>query len=368
MAENAAEPAAPTPEPAPPVDRSAMSIEDRIAAIRKREDAPEPPPEPERAAAEPQDEPADEPAEPERAESEAPDGDAQPSDEEVIEASSLDDLAEHLGVEIADLYNLKVRYTKAGERTPSEISLSELKDSFQALDKLKTEQSALAKQREQWESERQTRLAALDTRLTEAAALAEYAERAYMQDAQGINWEDLRQNAPEEWAAKRYEFNERKQQLEAYRQQVTQRLNAFRAEQAQQAQQSLQTKIADEASKLLEAVPEWRDESRRTAERGKLVGYLRALDFSDHDIANAADHRLIVMARKAMLYDEQAKQVNAAKKKVIKIGKSPALKPGARQSRAEQQQDALKGLRSNLRKSGRVEDAAALIAARRRGR
>jgi len=50
-----------------------------------------------------------------------------------------------------------------------------------------------------------------------------------------------------------------------------------------------------------------------------------------------------------------------AKKKVLKIGKT-VLKPGARQSKADQQIDKERGLRESMQKGGgKIEDAAALI-------
>lgn len=368
--EQAAPQAAPT-QPAAPAQP--MTPEERIAAIRRRE--PEPPPsdepaQPERAASllDADEDATDDGDEPEqRADGEEPEEKAAPaeeSDEETIEAASLEDVAEQLGTEFADWYKLTVRAT-GPDGKPTDVTLSELKDSYQASKKLQSEQRALSEQRKTWEAERQSRISQLDTRLTEAAALAEYAERLYLQDVQGINWDDLRANAPDEWAAKRQEVTERRQQLAAYKNQVMQNLQQHRAEQAQSMQQQAQARLVEEASKLLEVVPEWRDEGKAKAEKAALADYLRGVGFADHDIANASDHRLVAMARKAMLYDQQAKSVNVAKKKVLKVGKS-VLKPGAKQTRAEAAQDQMKGLRTNLRKSGRVEDAAALIAARRR--
>jgi dihydropteroate synthase len=69
------------------------------------------------------------------------------------------------------------------------------------------------------------------------------------------------------------------------------------------------------------------------------------------------------MVRDAMRFREQAKQADVAKKKVIKIGKK-VLTPGAAQTKAEKSSNKMKPLRDALRKSGKIEDAAALLSQR----
>lgn len=66
-----------------------------------------------------------------------------------------------------------------------------------------------------------------------------------------------------------------------------------------------------------------------------------------------------------MLYDQVVKQSDAAKKRVVKLGKK-VLSPGVKQTRNEQKADTLSKQRATLRKSGNVNDAAALIEAMRR--
>ena len=50
------------------------------------------------------------------------------------------------------------------------------------------------------------------------------------------------------------------------------------------------------------------------------------LYLSPEEVARASDHRLVIMARKAMLFDRQKSKAEPAKKKLLTVPKT--LKPG----------------------------------------
>lgn len=89
--------------------------------------------------------------------------------------------------------------------------------------------------------------------------------------------------------------------------------------------------------------------------KGKLTQYLRVQGFADEDIAGAADHRLIMMARKAMMFDNLATKADVSKKKVIKIPKT--LKPGVRKPQTQINVEKLNALKRKAAASGKLEDA-----------
>ena len=94
------------------------------------------------------------------------DGEAEEVEE--IQLSSLRDLAEHLGVEEADLYqNIAIPVTKA-DGTPDTISLSEWKDAYQASDHYREQARANQEAAEQAAREREA--AAEHAAASEAAA------------------------------------------------------------------------------------------------------------------------------------------------------------------------------------------------------
>lgn len=354
------------------------SIEDRIAASLAPEPAPttEAPTDGDEAVREAPERRDPGPAEAPEAEAGAParepegergEGDQREGESQELEIGTLAQLAEHIGVEVADLYQISVPLDVDGKK--AELSIGEWKD------KVRTgiEADALAEQRKAFVEERQAeqqRLAAqhqaLQTSIAEAAALTEAAEKRMMQDLEGIDWAKLRSDDPAEWAAKQQEIKDRQTQIQEAKAELARQWQAqaetLKAEQTEQLGKHLER----EREALLKAIPEWRDESAFESERKGMREYLSGQGFADEEIDQATDHRLILMARKAMLYDqEQAKQA-VALKKVAKVAKK-IVRPGAATGKQAAKQDALDRLQGQLKKSGRMDDAAALIAARLKG-
>jgi len=120
-------------------------------------------------------------------------------------------------------------------------------------------------------------------------------------------WKELYDADPLEYVRQRENMRDRQAQLQAVQQ-----------EQAVLAQQNLQSQQA----KLLELVPEWKNAETATKEKTQLVGYLRGSGFSEADISNATDARIISLARKAHLYDNLQSKKAVVKKKV---GSAPKM-------------------------------------------
>ena len=106
-----------------------------------------------------------------------------------------------------------------------------------------------------------------------------------------------------------------------------------------------------------------KDSEKAMAEKTKLVGYLTREGFAQNDVLGASDHRLIVMARKAMLFDELQVSSKAAMKKVAALPK--VMKPGASKPQSQVSTEKLQQARARLQKSGSLDDAFALLKAQR---
>lgn len=113
---------------------------------------------------------------------------------------------------------------------------------------------------------------------------------------------------------------------------------------------------AQEIEKLLQAVPDWRDETKGKAEAADMAAYARSVNFTDEEVSSVVDHRVLLLLRKAMLWDK----LQGAKPKVTaKIGKSkiksaPAGSPAGK----PQPINSEKRAKDALQKSGSVKDAA----------
>lgn len=336
----------------------AESVEKRIENFLFETEGGEPPPgyeekQPELKLEEPQDEPEDVRVE-EKPEVKAEVKAEVEEDVEEINVSSLNDLAEALGVDVADLYKVPIPINTPDGR--KEISLGEWKDSVQSMETLKAERarvSELAQQRQQ-EMERFT--AQMQESFQQAGSVIQMAESELMRDYQSINWQELRQYDPAEFAAKQSEFGQRQAQINQAKQNAIQQMQGFEHKRRQMLEESL----PEQHKRLIEMVPEFGEESTAGVEKPKVAEYLSKLGYRPEEISLAAyDARNIALAYKAMKYDE-LKKSQPAKKKVLKIGNKP-IKPGKAQSKAEQRESANRDQRLRFKKTGNIKDLAALL-------
>ena len=356
--------------PAPDQTQAQPSIEDRIGAHlapppeQQQEAAPgeggEPSsqetPEPGQAAI--SDESGEESAE--NAEASAEAAESAESADDAVEVETLQDLAQHLNVEVGDLYALRIPVTDPdGQRR--DVSLSEWKDAFQGRANLTKLQTEAKEAREAVEAERLQLQQAWKSRLDEANAVMQFAEKQLLADMEGIDWQALNQEDPGRFAAQRQIMTERQKAIAQAKAQVAETTAQAQRELQQQQSQQQAEYLQKEAAALTDAIPEWRSDETAKAEKQAVAEYLSGM-FSPAEIEGVMDHRAIVLARKAMLYDKTVKSAEATKKRVVKIGKT-VLKPAASQPKDAAKQDQLAAKRGVLRKSGKVEDAAALISA-----
>lgn len=165
-----------------------------------------------------------------------------------------------------------------------------------------------------------------------------------------VNWSELAQTDPMQYLSLHHQYTEAKEAREA----KISELNQLQT-QAQHAQQQMQAqRLAQEAQAMTQAIPEWKDPARKTAEIGELRQYLASNGLSAAEIATVADHRQVAIARKAMLYD---KMMASGQKKVAAA--PPTAKPGAKAANTNTAKnvDTLKRLKA----TGKGEYAAKLI-------
>lgn len=130
-------------------------------------------------------------------------------------------------------------------------------------------------------------------------------------------------------------------------QQVADKQRAFATELLQREKQS-----------MLEAIPDWKDAAKAKTERDEIKAALQKAGFSSEEIEGLSDHRSVVIARKAMLYDKMMAKKPEVQKRVADAPKP--VKPGTPQQR-NQKGEAYQKTRDALRKTGRTEYAQSAI-------
>jgi hypothetical protein len=229
--------------------------------------------------------------------------------------------------------------TKGGKR---KVKLSELLESpmFKADYTQKT--MAVAEERKAVEAEKAA-ISTLKEQLSEA--LQQWAVPV----EQEPNWTELAQKLdPRQYNAARAQWDERKAIAERAR-------NAFQTMQKAQRDKL----IAEEQSRLLDAVPEWRDPAAFEAAAREMVDIGRTYGFEPDELAGATDHRVFLVLRDAAAY----RKLKSAKPEVTKKVAQTAvtLSPGAKPTRAEASSDARQKQLAQFKKTGSIEDAVALL-------
>jgi len=109
-------------------------------------------------------------------------------------------------------------------------------------------------------------------------------------------------------------------------------------------------------------LPDWRDSTKRGAEQREIAQHLISLGYSPDELNSLTDHRAVLIARKAMLWD----RAQAVKSKQAQEVKTPpkAIKPGTANSPTNAKQQQVQQLAQRAKRTGRDDDVLALLMAR----
>jgi hypothetical protein len=244
----------------------------------------------------------------------------------------------------------KYRVKAAGEER--EVTLDELIRGYQLEADYTKKTQSLSEERKQVESER--------VRIQEANQLRDqYAERLQIIEQMLTqqpteNLEQLKETDPIGYAVKVAEQQQKDKQLQAVQ------MERFRIAQAQQAEQSemLAKHVATEAEKLAQAIPDFADKEKGEPVRKEIRAFAKSIGWSDQELASVYDSRAVLTLYKAMQYDKLMQKNPEVQKKVSQAPKM--LKAGASQQRSPDQ-EGIKKQKQQLKRSGRVADAAGLF-------
>jgi hypothetical protein len=171
-----------------------------------------------------------------------------------------------------------------------------------------------------------------------------------------VDWDRLYQENPVEWVRQR-ELVRTRQEQAAW---VQSQKQALVEKQQQEERIEAEKTLESERSKLLEALPEWRDADKARAEKAKIVSYAtEKLGFSVEEISDIYDARAVLALRKAMMFDEMMSKRDQLRPKIMQ--KAKPMKAGAAQAPQSSKVVASKAALSRLANSGSTRDAAAVF-------
>lgn len=166
------------------------------------------------------------------------------------------------------------------------------------------------------------------------------------------NWEAIQRDYPEQFPSLWARWQQHQQRVQV----VAEEKARIQNEKAAEAAKQQQAWVSQERDRLLESIPEWRDEKVRKSDVDRIVSTARALGFTDQEISQVADHRAVRMMRLAALGLEAQQKRAEIRPKVEQI---KAAKPGAASLPRSQRVVAQKRALDDLAKSGSIDKAAA---------
>ena len=278
-------------------------------------------------------------------ESEEEEGQAEEeTEEEVAEEEEYDVVAEE-----------DLKYTIKVDGEELEVDIDELKNGYQRQADYTRKSQALAEQRKETEAIQSERMQLEQERQMYANGLQMLQEQqsAKLQDFEKTDWNTLKDEDPYQYMLKKDEYRDAQEQVNN----VTQQQTLIQQEQQQAAQKARAHFVQQEYSRLVNALPEWNDSSS-TIKRD-VQEYAKSVGFLPEEINQLADHRSVLIIKKAMEFDKLTTKVAPKKKAVKKVPK--VQKAGRGNSNEDAANDVAKKKRARLRKSGKQDDAASLF-------
>ena len=193
--------------------------------------------------------------------------------------------------------------------------------------------------------------------LQEAQALVSMYQKA-IESIDIAEMQQLATDDPAKYLAKLAEYNTLNRRLSEAQTKAQETAKQFT--ESQQRFQSEALKREREA--LFKAIPDWRDDAKFKQAKDRIMAYWVERGYSQQEISmhrSQWDHRALLEAYDAARFRESQKALKASAKN---LGKKPAVaKPGASTTPAQANDEQTKKLREQLKKTGKLDDAAKLF-------
>lgn len=273
--------------------------------------------------------------------------------------SSIEELAEALEVDADALKAIRVKTKVDG--VESDVPLGEVIKNYQINKSLTERSEQLAHNRKALEEAAQQFVQRRDAELAQWQAWNHVLETRLKDQVAAVDWQQLREDDPAEYAAKRQEFTERIAEMEGMKRQFSEQQQQAMYQAALQRQEQFKQVVQENVKQLPSLIPEFTDQEKMKIEMKELQGYLGKY-FVPEEVNSVYDARHIAIARKAMLYD---KMMDKGAPKLEQIKEKPKfIRPAARNTQASVENKQSQSMYKKALKSQRVDDWVNVIAER----
>lgn len=275
----------------------------------------------------------------------------EPEVEEEVETE--EEVEEESEVEEPEVVEEEQTFTIKAAGEEKEVTLDELKKSYQLGSDYTKKTQEVAEQRKVIEQEAKAIIEARKVRDDYSQKL-----QAVEQFLIGTNDspEDLsvmKENDPVGYAVKVAEMTEKKEQLQAIQAEKTR----LAQEQQVDNQAQMQKFVEQEQIKLAESLPEFSDKTKGEQIRNDIRSYGKKAGFTDEELSQVYDSRHVLVLHKAAQYDKLMAGKAGVKKKVAKAPKTVKSGAKVKQNVTDIQKKQLK----RLQQTGSARDAAAIF-------
>jgi hypothetical protein len=268
------------------------------------------------------------------------------ADDDVVEATEVvaDEDEEEEAAEVTEPVTIKV-----GD---AELPVDEVAKGYLRQQDYTRKTQALADERKTQQAEFDAVIAERKQYADQLTQLAD-ALKSYTPDEP--DWDKVQQDTPDEFPALWAAWQRHTQQLAKVEATRKAAVDAVAKDQIKHLQALLDT----ERAKLVEALPTWKDETVAKKERDALFQYAQESGgYTEAELDGVYDHRVMVLLRKAYLYDKGQKAKPAVQAKIAAV---KAATPGPAASSRKPPVTERTQAKQRLAKTGSIRHAAELF-------
>jgi hypothetical protein len=237
-----------------------------------------------------------------------------------------------------------------------EVTLDELQSGYQRQKDYTKKTQSLAEQRNSYEG-KTAELDQLHQAFTHQATLANELLNRDLKKFESVDWETLKVTDPNDYVVKQIEVQDirtKQQELQAHAQQ------AFEHNRQVQNQADAQ-ELEVQRKEALKIFPEWKNADKAREGQQELLDYGASIGYTPEDLAKLVKARDIELLSKAMQFDRLKTTKGAIAKKKVAPAIRKTIKKKGLAPKGVNRQKAVQDKRGQLRKSGSLKDAAALM-------
>lgn len=279
---------------------------------------------------------------------------------QVDEPTEPDSLAKYLGLNEDQVFEddngqVMVNAKVDGEIIP--VPFQELVKSYQLQKHVNNKSMQLSEKMRAVDSEYQVMAKQAQDKFYVLDQMTEALEAKFVQDYQSIDWQRLRRENPAEFVAAQRDYEQMYAGLQQAKEVALQQRQEVEALQAQKQAQAYSQFLAQQATMVLQEIPEWQNPGVRQQETAKMRSFLSEnYGYQDHELDSVSDYRMLKVIRDAMAYRAGATVAQQkVAKSVPKFQKAGAIKNDMSQQRAA------KTAKQTLRRTGNVNDLANIL-------